>query len=183
MFQRCIPHHLGRLRARGYRPLYGIQWQDMIQWMRDCSVMVRFIIPSRKTIDTCDNGIRARPGPPGRNALSWFGVFGVKNPSNSTKTLEIEPRHCLSSYDAFTQASRGTSSLNDGGVVNTGLENTAFEFERGAGCFQNYHDCPKVRSAQRTPLPIYVPESPEKERRTRSNTWSLAPGDARKTPW
>jgi len=30
VFQRCIPHvlELGRLRARGYRPLYNIQWRD-----------------------------------------------------------------------------------------------------------------------------------------------------------
>jgi len=35
---------LGRLCARGYRPLYSIQWRDE-PMNRDCSAIVRFIVP------------------------------------------------------------------------------------------------------------------------------------------
>ena len=104
------------------------------QWMRDCSVMLRFIIP--KTIYTCDKESELDMDHLAGTHYPWLVLLW--NPSDSTaeKTLEIEPHHRLSSYDV-TQVSLGTSSLN---WRRRWRHHTAFG--RGARCFQNCHDWP-----------------------------------------
>ena len=80
VFQRCIPHHLGRPRARGYRPPYSMNARLLGHGS---------LYP--KTIYTCDNGSELDLDHLAGTHLPWLVSLG--NPSHSITTLEIEPHH------------------------------------------------------------------------------------------